>query len=261
MPIKKVGTKTQSQIVQEWDEISEERLKQIDGGDDRSFSEVLAPSIVEIIRSRRPERVVDVGCGTGTLTEMLSRHAEHVVGIDPSSVSIQLAKQHHLRHNIEYIPMSAESYAPFAGGKFDLAVSNMVMMDASNLILFLQSIYLLLKPHAEFVATITNPHHWPTYWGYQNADWFDPDSELFIEAPFTIASGALAKITTHIHRPLEFYINSLKASGFYQIVVDELMPPQPIVESIDYDLTPRFLKISARRDVNTLPTVQLDDEE
>jgi 2-polyprenyl-3-methyl-5-hydroxy-6-metoxy-1,4-benzoquinol methylase len=38
--------------------------------------------------------VLDIGCGTGFLTEILSYHVKKIIGVDPSKVSISIAKNY-----------------------------------------------------------------------------------------------------------------------------------------------------------------------
>jgi hypothetical protein len=86
----------------------------------------------------------------------------------------------------------------------------------------------MLKTGGHFVFTITHPCFWPAYWGYAGAPWFSYGEEIFIEAPFKISNEASDFVTTHIHRPIERYVNVLNSAGFSVIAMVEPMPKAEI---------------------------------
>ena len=79
-------------------------------------------------------------------------------------------------------------------------------------------------PKGHLISTITHPWFWPNYWGYDNADWFNYHREVVIEAPFRISAEITEHVTTHVHRPLSVYLNSLTRQGF---LVDRILEPYP----------------------------------
>lgn len=55
-------------------------------------------------------RILDVGCGDGTLAQFLRTPDNHILGIDPSYSSIQRAKEQNEYQNVDYIQMSFEDF-------------------------------------------------------------------------------------------------------------------------------------------------------
>jgi hypothetical protein len=104
------------------------------------------------------------------------------------------------------------------------AVAMMTLMTVSNLGSFAHSLKYLLRPNSPFVAVFTHPCFWPRYRGYETAPWFRYESELFIEAPFEISQRRTHILTTHVHRPLEQYIDTFASCGF---VVQQIVEPLP----------------------------------
>lgn len=50
------------------------------------------PAYLAIVESLRPERIIDVGCGTGTLAVALAGLGHTVIGADPASASLDVAR-------------------------------------------------------------------------------------------------------------------------------------------------------------------------
>lgn len=75
-------------------------------------------------------RVVDVGCGGGILTEALAKHGARVTGIDLSTLSLNVARQHAERGAlaIDYREIDVETLAREQAGSFD-AVTCMEMLE------------------------------------------------------------------------------------------------------------------------------------
>jgi class 3 adenylate cyclase/trans-aconitate methyltransferase len=84
-------------------------------------------------RDDTPEWILDVGCGTGKVTESVLKHnfpQAHIVGIDPSKENIAMAQAEHAGSDleIEYRTARIERYAPEQEhGKYDLIFSNSSM--------------------------------------------------------------------------------------------------------------------------------------
>jgi 2-polyprenyl-6-hydroxyphenyl methylase/3-demethylubiquinone-9 3-methyltransferase len=75
-------------------------------------------------------RVVDVGCGGGILAEALAKHGARVTGIDLSTLSLKVARQHAARGAlaIDYREIDVETLAREEAGTFD-AVTCMEMLE------------------------------------------------------------------------------------------------------------------------------------
>ena len=64
--------------------------------------------IAKVICKRN--RILDVGCGDGTLAQFLRTPDNHILGIDPSPSSIQKAKERNEYQNIDFIQESFENF-------------------------------------------------------------------------------------------------------------------------------------------------------
>jgi 2-polyprenyl-6-hydroxyphenyl methylase / 3-demethylubiquinone-9 3-methyltransferase len=68
------------------------------------------------------QKVIDIGCGGGILTEGLAQKGAHVTGIDMNKPVIDIAKLHQLesKTTVEYLHASAEEIAAKRPGYYDM---------------------------------------------------------------------------------------------------------------------------------------------
>ncbi len=72
------------------------------------------------------ESVLDVGCGTGALSNVLSQVGLRVTGIDPSSRMLRQARKRAENKDIEFLQITAEEKLPFPDRSFDIVISSYV---------------------------------------------------------------------------------------------------------------------------------------
>ena len=223
---KLVNDKSPEAVAAEWDRIAHVRQNQISAGADISFNYVLKPTVLKLLEGCDLRRVIDLGCGTGDLTREIGLISGEVSGVDSSPISIEIAEETCSgAPNISLVAASIESFAKQGcGSSFGTAVANMTLMTCLDLDSFIESVAKVISPNGHFIATITHPWFWPNYWGYADASWFDYRKELVIEAPFKISTESTDYITTHVHRPLSAYLDSLTNAGF---MVEKVMEPYP----------------------------------
>ena len=226
LSIRRIESKSPSVIAAEWDRIALARHKQIVSGNDLSFNHVLMPTVVDFLQGCDLNRVIDLGCGTGELTGELARVSGEVSGVDLSPLSIEIAEETCCgTSNITFHATTVEGFAKrWTGQLFTTAVANMTLMTCLDLDSFVKAAAKLVAPKGHLISTITHPWFWPNYWGYDNADWFNYHREVVIEAPFRISAEITEHVTTHVHRPLSVYLNSLTRQGF---LVDRILEPYP----------------------------------
>ena len=79
----------------------------------------------------KDQRVLDVGCGGGILTDSMARQGAHALGIDLSSKALRVAQLHALEAQtprVEYREVSVEALAAEQPGSFD-TVTCMEMLE------------------------------------------------------------------------------------------------------------------------------------
>ncbi|XP_021016192.1 ubiquinone biosynthesis O-methyltransferase, mitochondrial isoform X1 [Mus caroli] len=106
-------------------------------------------------------KILDVGCGGGLLTEPLGRLGASVVGIDPVAENIKIAQHHKsfdpvLDKRIQYKVCSLEETVGESAECFDAVVASEVVEHVSNLEMFIQCCYQVLKPGGSLFITTVN---------------------------------------------------------------------------------------------------------
>lgn len=102
-------------------------------------------------------RALDVGCGGGFLAEEFARLGCHVVGIDPSVVSIGTARRHATEAglDVDYRVGSGE-HLPVSDGEFDLVFCCDVLEHVSDPDRVISEIARSLKPQGVFLFDTVN---------------------------------------------------------------------------------------------------------
>jgi len=88
-------------------------------------------ALTEVIRYVRPTRILDIGCGSGSLFNLYSQlHIEEVVGQDISQTALDTASARNLPHiQLVNCRIEALAYEPLY---FDLIISNRVLATVSE---------------------------------------------------------------------------------------------------------------------------------
>ena len=105
-------------------------------------------SLVELLAPRAGERILDVGCGTGHLTEEIARSGARVVGLDSSTNMLGQARQNFPR--IEFVLADATSFR--FEEPFDAVFSNAALHWVKHGEAAVEAIARALRPGGRFVA-------------------------------------------------------------------------------------------------------------
>ena len=223
------GRKSHAELVKAWDELASERHRQISLGLDVSFSMVVAPTAASLLAGTDGGVVMDVGSGTGEFTEQLAGVSDYVIGVEPSRRSTAIAREVcRARDNVEFVEASLEEAVDDLRGRgVTAAVAVMSLMTTPSLPDFAQALGRVLRPGTRFAAVLTHPWFWPRYWGYEKANWYRYEREIFVEAKFVTSTCSTEIVTTHVHRPLELYARAFAEEG---LVLERIVEPMPSAE-------------------------------
>jgi ubiquinone/menaquinone biosynthesis C-methylase UbiE len=115
-------------------------------------------SFLENIDTNR--EILDLGCGTGRISEKLVNSGYNVVGVDFSQISLNKATRRTSNKKNSFNPILANvNKLPFADNSFELIISNQVLehlFPESERELFIKEISRILKPEGSFLITCYN---------------------------------------------------------------------------------------------------------
>lgn len=153
-------------------------------------------------------RVLDIGCGTGSLALALARRGAHVTGIDISPQMLDMARRKveeaRLGEAVTLVQMSAiDLDETFETGSFDLITSTLVfseLSDEEQAYVLCQCRRLLAKEGRVVIADETVPPSWPRRLLH-----------LLVRLPLVVLTYVLTQTTTGAVQDLE---GKLTAAGF-----------------------------------------------
>ena len=128
--------------------------------------------VVELVKSRNPENVLDIATGTGDLAiNLVETGAEEIIGLDISEGMLEVGRKKIIAKNLsgKIKLMKADSEAlPFEDNSFDAITVAFGVRNFENLKKGLSEIYRVLKPSGIFVILETSvPTKFPYKQGYK----------------------------------------------------------------------------------------------
>ncbi|PZG21123.1 class I SAM-dependent methyltransferase [Nonomuraea aridisoli] len=145
--------------------------------------------LAAMVRPRAGDRILDVGCGTGYLTRILSPvagPAGEVTGLDPSPAMIQYAAAR-ARGNCRYVLGGAQTL-PFPDGSFDAVTATLVVhhIPADDRPEALGEMYRVLRPGGRLLVVESRPLAGRL--GPTECDLRDVLGSLIVDAGFQVES-------------------------------------------------------------------------
>jgi len=112
-----------------------------------AFVHGLAGGVLEWLAARQGERILDLGCGDGQLTQRIAASGAHIVGADASSDMVTAARS----RGVDAVEAPAESL-PYADAQFDAVFSNAALHWVRDQDAMMTQVHRVLKPGGRFVA-------------------------------------------------------------------------------------------------------------
>lgn len=117
-----------------------------------------------------PQRILDLGCGTGLLCNAFAAKGHSVTGIDPSPAMLEVARRKPHGNEIEWVESFAQTY--HSNLRFDLVIMTghafQVLLDDSDIMATLGVMRGHLKQTGCAVFESRNPSmDWASQWNYE----------------------------------------------------------------------------------------------
>ncbi len=117
--------------------------------------------LLDLVESRKPDRVVDLGCGTGDLTKLLHERTEalHTLGIDSSAEMLAKAPQ-----GVPGLSFRQQSIADLSPtDRYDLIFSNAALQWLPNREALFTKLAALLGPRGELAVQMPSNYGHPSH--------------------------------------------------------------------------------------------------
>ena len=112
---------------------------------------------IELSKTALNKRVLDLGCNMGYGSEILSRTAKKVIGVDVSEKAINSAKRQYYKQNIDFQTIDGKKL-PFEDNSFDIIISCQVIEHIVDYTDYLDEIKRVLKPSGTAFLTTPNAY-------------------------------------------------------------------------------------------------------
>ncbi|MDT0511707.1 MULTISPECIES: class I SAM-dependent methyltransferase [unclassified Halomonas] len=230
-----------------WCNSAQIRREQIESGKDLTFNEVFKPLLVSRIKSLSPSNVLEVGAGTGHISNELFKLGFSVTAIEPSAGMYGVAKDVLSLTNVRLL--NCASFDLEQDEFYEVAFSHLVAHVVDDLFAFFESIGQHLKANSHFIFSIPHPCFYNEYKGVFG-DEYNYMTPMIKNVSFTITKDSQNTISgvPYHHRPLSEYFNKLVESGFAIDGFDETYPEDDVQEKYGAKWeTPRYCVFTCKK--------------
>ncbi len=234
-------TASREELRASWDKAASWWISRYTSRGDLNREWVIDPLIFDWMGDVADLRILDAGCGEGYLSRSLAERGAEVDGVDLSAELLAVAKKQEARKPLGVCFWRADlsDLSIFPPSSFDLAVSNIVLVDVARYREAIKEIFRVLKVGGRFVFSITNPAFEapvPARWVREPRDSFRIEDRRYLAvdryfdrvAVFWGPPGGKIAIGG-FHRPLRDYFEALHEAGF---VVSRFEEPVPSEEAL-----------------------------
>ena len=245
-----------------WDKAASWWVSRYTSRGDLNREWVIDPILFDWLGDVHGLNVLDAGCGEGYLSRLLAERGARVVGVDLSGELLAVAKKRENRKRLGVMYRRADlaNLSAFPSENFDIAVSNIVLVDVAHYREAIGEIFRVLKRGGRFLFCITHPAFEgpvPGKWVREPIDSFRIEDRRFLAVDRYFDRVAVfwgppdgSVVVGGFHRPLRDYFEALYEAGF---LVSRFEEPTASKEALakrfyyfaDLERVPLFLIIEA----------------
>ncbi len=169
-------------------------------------------------------RIIDIGCGEGRFSRLLTNLGAEVTGLDLTEGLIDSARELAVGDET-YLVGNAEDLSGIEDESFDIAVSYIVLVDLLDYRRSIRAAYRVLRPGGRFIVCNVHPMRTSVPLGWVNQGGkklFYPIDNYTDEGPREFTWWG--KDFINMHRTLSSYVTAFLEAGF---VFEGLLEPTP----------------------------------
>lgn len=207
---------------------------------------VNTPAFMRILPAVNGLKGLDIGCGEGHNTRLVTRRGARMTAFDIASKFVCYAHDENLQENLDISHCTASAVElPFRNSTFDFAVAFMSMMDIPEQEEVFSEVYRVLKPGAFFQFSIIHPCFATRRWkkvfddngrevAIECGDYFNPingeiEEWIFSQTPVELKEKYKRFKVPYFSRTLSDWLNLLVEADF---TIEHLNEPYADKEAI-----------------------------
>jgi ubiquinone/menaquinone biosynthesis C-methylase UbiE len=129
----------------------------LESRDGKIQREILYHHIKTQLDPIKPQKILEAGCGTGWLSNLLSSKYPQIQGCDGSEILLKKAKTDFPSVNFQRADL--EQPLPYSADNFDAVIMNMVINDIEDQLSALKNLLTITKPGGSLIITLPNPFY------------------------------------------------------------------------------------------------------
>lgn len=247
-----------------WGKVADWYDHLLEGGEGTYQKDVILPNLIRLVDPQKDEYIIDIACGQGFFSRILTEKGAKVTGTDISSELIDFAKKNSLE-NISYKVASADKLSFAENDSYDKALIILALQNIENIQGVLQESFRVLKPNGSLHIVLNHP----TFRIPSRSEWVwdEKTNTQFrrLDAYMSEKTGQIdmlpgekdankKKFTVSFHRPLQVYFKALNKAGFAVTRLEEWISnkksqsgPRSTEEDRIRKEIPMFLYIEAKK--------------
>jgi ubiquinone/menaquinone biosynthesis C-methylase UbiE len=176
--------------------------------------------------------VLDVGCGDGQIARALSAQGSEVLGIDPTQLHIDIARE---RAGGPTYEVGSATRLPVADNSQDAVVACLVFEHIDEVDAAIAEVARVLKPGGQFSFFLNHPLLQTPGSGWIDDYILDPPEQYWRIGAYLVETETVEEVEKNIfirfiHRPLSRYVNALISNGLLIERMYEPAPPQGFLD-------------------------------
>ena len=233
-----------------------EKYNEYINNDKNYHNEIIIPNILRLIGNIKNKNILDIACGQGVLSQILSDNGAIVSGFDAGIELIEIAKHNDKKNKINYSVADAEDFAKNylvenninnkSSNKtdkykdFDIIICVLAIQNIENMKRVIENILLVSNNKTKIYFVINHPAFRiprASSWGYETVegganiqyrriDKYMSEDKIKMDMNPGEKDNKNKKFTYSFHRPLQYYFKLFSNTGLSVLRLEEWISPR-----------------------------------